>query len=167
MTTVDGKALYSVHTVARYLYSLKKNISPLKLQKGLYFLFAFHGAVYKNRNEFGVFEGSHGASSRYLFDAEIQAWKYGPVIPEVYFEQRDNEHYADEEFVSAAVEEISSNEELKTFIDEIFEQVGSVSDFKLVDRSHRDDAWQNAYNIGQSTEMDKEEIIQEYIEKYV
>ncbi len=160
------EALFDVNTIARYLYSLKPNISPLKLQKSLYFLFAFHGAVYRNKEEEGVFEGSSGATTRYLFDAEIQAWKYGPVIPEVYFAQRDGE-YEDKDKIKAAIDEVSVNDEVKEFINEMFEQIDGVTDFKLVDRSHRDDAWQRAYAVEQSTEMDKEAIIQEYIEKYV
>lgn len=163
----QAESLFNVHTVARYLYSIKPNISPLKLQKGLYFLFAFHGAVYRNKTEEGVFEGSNGASSRYLFDSEIQAWKYGPVVPEVYFAQRDSESYFSHESVIEAIEEISKNEEIKSFIDDIFGQIDEVSDFTLVDRSHRDDSWQKAYQVEQSTPMDKEAIIQEYITKYV
>jgi uncharacterized phage-associated protein len=162
-----ANAILNVHTLARYLYSIKPTISPLKLQKSLYFLFAFHGAVYRNKEEEGVFEGSNGASGKYLFDSKIEAWKYGPVIPDVYYASRDDAGYANETDVRAASEAISQDEELKSFIDDIFNQVDSVSDFKLVDRSHRDESWQKAYEKGQSTEMDKEMIIAEYIEKYV
>jgi uncharacterized phage-associated protein len=152
----------SVHTVAKYLHYFKKDISPLKLQKSLYFLFAYHGALHGKQIKEGVFEGTSNIPE-YLFDAEFEAWKYGPVIREVYAANKQND-YTDEN-IAEAVREIESKHEVKHFIDELFKQIDSVSDFGLVDRSHQDDVWKNAYKNG--TTIDKELIIGEYIERYV
>jgi uncharacterized phage-associated protein len=157
--------LFSVNTMAKYLYSLNKNLSPLKLQKSLYFLFAYYGALYSKQNEEGVFEGSLN-TPKYLFDADFEAWKYGPVIRDVYFGNKDGVYNSDDEGIKLAVDEVSENIEIKKFIDEMFEQINSVSDFGLVDRSHEDKVWQNAYKT-EGKIMNHDEIIEEYTQRYV
>jgi uncharacterized phage-associated protein len=160
--SISTTVFNNVHTVAKYLYSIKENISPLKLQKSLYFLFAYHGALYGKNVQDGVFEGSTN-TPEYLFDAEFEAWKYGPVIRDVYAVNK-HEGYTPEE-IQEAVDEVSKKPETKQFIDELFKQIDSVSDFGLVDRSHQDDVWKNAFKT--SAKMEKDMIIGEYIEKYV
>lgn len=156
---------FRVDTIASYLYHLKPDISPIKLQKSLYFLFAYYGALYGAEPKEGANEGTVG-SGKYLFDANFQAWQYGPVIREVWANDRDN-YYSQPDKIRDAIAEIGQEPEIKKFIDELFEQIDAVSDFKLVDRSHQDEAWKRAYEKGQSTVMDNEEIIREYREKYV
>lgn len=163
MTTTETVVFDDVHTIAKYLFSLKDNLSPLKLQKSLYFLFAYHGALYSKDTEEGVFEGSM-ETPKYLFNADFDAWKYGPVIREVYFANRDGEYNNTDE-IQEAVSEIEKHPEIKKFIDELFGQIDSVSDFSLVDRSHEDNAWKEAYK--HQALMNKDNIIAEYIEKYV
>jgi uncharacterized phage-associated protein len=163
MTTIRETVFNNVHTVASYLYSLNKEISPLKLQKSLYFLFAYYGALYSNQSEEGIFEGSVN-TPKYLFDANFEAWKYGPVIREVYGRNKGNE-YNNEANIAMAIEEVNSNNEVKKFIDELFEQINSVSDFGLVDRSHEDEVWKEAYSKG--TSINKDDLIEEYTRRYV
>ncbi|WP_431785765.1 Panacea domain-containing protein [Paenibacillus lactis] len=161
----ESDYMFSVDTLASYLYSLKNNISPLKLQKSLYFLFAYHGALYTQETGEGVFEGT-SVAPKYLFNAQFEAWQYGPVIRQVYNNDKRG-IYSSPDMIEAATKEVESEPEVKKFIDELFMQIDSVSDFKLVDRSHQDDSWKEAYSQGQSTLMDNEQIIQEYQEKYV
>ncbi|GIP60597.1 Panacea domain-containing protein [Paenibacillus woosongensis] len=161
----DNEFVFDVDTIASYLYSKKPNISPLKLQKSLYFLFAYHGAVYAQDSEVGVFEGVANGP-QYLFEARFEAWQYGPVIRDVYNKDKRG-FYSDPDLMEQAIEKVSRQQEIKMFIDDLFEQIDSVSDFKLVDRSHQDVAWKNAHAKGQSTEMNNEEIILEYKESYV
>jgi uncharacterized phage-associated protein len=55
----------------------KRNIDDLtnlKLQKLLYFAYGVHLSLFNEK----------------LFEGEIQAWKFGPVIPEVYNEFKDH-----------------------------------------------------------------------------
>ncbi|MGN7456362.1 Panacea domain-containing protein [Paenibacillus pasadenensis] len=159
-------ALFEVDTVANYLYGKKPDISPLKLQKSLYFLFAYHGAYYTEEAEEGVLEGSIASQNKYLFNAEFQAWKFGPVIREVYFRDRDGLYGSPEEIAEANIV-IGQNPEAKKFIDELFEQIDAVSDFTLVDRSHEDWVWKKAFAKNQSTPMNSDEIIKEYSDRYV
>lgn len=157
---------FNVDTIARYLYHLKPDISPLKLQKSLYFLFAYHGALYAQSTEDGTFEGTSVPPMR-LFDATFEAWQYGPVIRDVYTKDKRGEYADDLHKITQAVAEVTSEPEIQTFIHELFDQIDSVSDFKLVDRSHEDQAWKDAYRKGQSTAMDNDLIIKEYVDKYV
>ena len=167
MTSVAlGEPLFDVHTVARYLYNLKSTITPLKLQKSLYFLFAYHGALYARHPEEGEFEGTV-ANPRWLFDAQFEAWQYGPVIKEVWICDKNGEYFQDAEAIKCAVDVVGGEPEVETFIKELFAQIDEVSDFKLVERSHADKCWKDAYRKGQSTPMDNEAIIAEYVERYV
>jgi uncharacterized phage-associated protein len=163
MTTVKDVVFDSVHTVANYLYEKKPDISPLKLQKSLYFLYAYYGAYYAKQAEDGVFEGSVKLP-KYLFNAEFEAWKYGPVIRDVYSYNKSN-FYSLSHLRAPSVLEVNENLEVKKFIDELFEQIDSVSDFALVDRSHEDNVWKEAFKT--DSIMDNDEIIKEYIERYV
>ncbi|MBD8839503.1 DUF4065 domain-containing protein [Paenibacillus sp. CFBP 13594] len=156
---------FNVDTIAFYLNHLKKEISPIKLQKSLYFLFAYHGATYGHELGEGVSEGSN-ISTKQLFDAKFEAWKFGPVIREVYVKDKRGE-YTDVAGIRDAVEQVSAEHEIKNFIDDLFGQIDSVSDFQLVERSHQDNAWKNAYQVAQSTEIDNEFLITEYKTRYV
>lgn len=67
----------SALAVANYLLDLGEydriKITPLKLQKLLYFCYAWYA----------------GNTGEELFPEDIEAWQYGPVIPEVYREFRE------------------------------------------------------------------------------
>ena len=152
-------------TIANYLYSLKSDISPIKLQKALYFLFAYYGGVYFNHDNEGESEGV--IEPKTLFNAEFEAWKYGPVIREIYRLNKHGELGNDDE-VQIAVDALNQYPEEKMFIDNLFNQIDSVSDFSLVERSHQDDIWERNYNTNLNKKiMDNFEIIIEYQEKYI
>lgn len=72
---------YTAMDVANYIIWFvnnvlrRNNLTPLKLQKILYYVQVF----YLINNQ-----------SRPLFLDSIQKWQYGPVVPSVYFEFKDN-----------------------------------------------------------------------------
>lgn len=125
------ECLYSVDEVARFLvgYSNDRNkpISNLQLQKFLYFLWIEY---YK---KIGL----------YLFNNPFEAWKFGPVEPDVYYSfcaygglpiiesfSEDNIKKTDESF-------------FKDFIDRYYER----DPFELVRISHRvGHAWDTVFN---------------------
>lgn len=151
--------------VANYLYSLKPDISPIKLQKALYFLFAYHGGVYFNPDTEGESEGVKDPYT--LFNAEFEAWKYGPVIREIYHLNKEG-NLGNCYEVRKAVATMESYQEEKKFIDNLFGQIDSVSDFSLVERSHQDEVWKNSFHQEIDKKiMDSLEIIVEYKEKYI
>lgn len=158
----------TIDDLIKYLFAKYGKLSPLKLQKGLYFLFAYYGAIYGNSEKFNS-EVDYDLP-RYLFPAKFLAWDYGPVIEEVYFNNR-NSHYDNYvvnnniliEIENAYFKENNVNKEVELFINELFDEVINTSDFSLVDRSHEDKVWQNAYSRGRNIEMPEDEIVEEYL----
>lgn len=134
---------------------ISDEISPLKLQKSLYFCFAYWGGfVRKGKNKKSELRIDY---SEYLFDDKIEAWVYGPVIPNVYHNNNITPDEKKDMFVG--------KEYVKEFIDGILNDVLNVSDFKLVEASHQDKCWKNNFKkleIFHNNEIPKEEIIKEY-----
>lgn len=154
MPVVSVAPILNVHALAKYLYSRQSEYSPIKLHKGLYFLFAYYGALNKTEDGFP-----------YLFHAQMEAWKYGSVIREV-FDQRNEPHYFSELSVQEAIQELESQPEVKRFVDELIQQIYSVSDYSLVCRNHQDEAWQKG-RLNENNTIDLPSLIQEYQEHYL
>lgn len=143
-----------------------KNVSSIKLQKSLYFLFAYWGGMVEKslRNPDSV-EEDFANYSNHLFEDEIQAWTYGPVIPNVYYDFKRHyaHHYNRIDFEEQLLEECDGK--LKPFIDDLLEEIFMISDFRLVDISHEDQAWKNRYIVNElqhSTVIPKGAILDEY-----
>jgi uncharacterized phage-associated protein len=165
MTQSLNPVFNSAVPVANFLYKLNPDISPIKLQKALYFLFAYHGGIYYNQDNEGESEGVKKPKT--LFNAEFEAWKYGPVIREIYHLNKDG-LLGSQEAIEKSEALFKNHPEEMQFIDDLFKQINSVSDFSLVERSHRDKVWEENYESEQEIKyMDKESIIQEYKEKYI
>lgn len=162
----DGNILFSnIETLIAHLKFLKEDkLTPIRLQKALYFLFAFYGASYGQLNdaevEVGVFEGGEEDTyPRFLFAENFEAWKFGPVIPTVY---RD--------FKTKTIESAEwhpddiREENVKQLIGEVMTQLDEMGDFELVERTHEDDSWKLVYNNGkgQSDLMNHDDIINDY-----
>ena len=143
------KALYNVLDVSRYAinYSNDKGygISNLKLQKILYFIQAY----------FLV----NTADGKPCFAEKIEAWDFGPVVPEAYREYR---HYGSsnipriESYCEFDIDDIW-NIERKRFdknvilkmhqimIDAIIDKFANYSATDLVTLTHRQAPWKDAY----------------------
>ncbi|WP_125589894.1 type II toxin-antitoxin system antitoxin SocA domain-containing protein [Companilactobacillus jidongensis] len=145
-----------------YIYNALSNPTPIKLQKTLYFLWAFYAATYGNidYNVASEFKEEE-VYPKYLFDAQFEAWKYGPVDNDVYsWNKSDSIENFDNSFVPKTVQD----KEIKLFMDDIISQVDNVNDFGLVERSHKDQAYKNVYNPNElPTDMDYNQIKKDYI----
>lgn len=145
-----------------YFDKVGKIISPVRLQKTLYFCFAFWGGFVrkgKKLQESGKQEIDVTNYEDYLFSARFEAWIYGPVIPEIYHEQNIDKYYK---------EDLLKDEFVKEYIEDLLEDINSVSDFRLVDISHQDDAWSKNFDYKESShsrEISKEDIINEYVKR--
>lgn len=157
----------NVKELAAYIaneFEIKKGypISPVKMQKSLYFLFAFWGGFIHNgkNNEQSESEFDVSRYEEYLFDSRIEAWLYGPVVPDVYRESNIKNYFNAEMF--------GDDKFLKEFIDDTFNDIIPVSDFKLVDISHDDNSWINHFHVDEmihDEEIPKSEIVDEYARK--
>lgn len=141
-------------------------VSNIKLQKALYFLFAYWGGmVEKSRRNQESVEENFANYNNHLFKEDFQAWTYGPVIPAVY---HDFDIYYATKYNKESFEEQLYNEcdgHLKPFIDDLLEEIFCISDFRLVDISHEDQAWRQRYIINElqhNTIIPKGAILDEY-----
>lgn len=149
----------NVDVLVSYILYKFPTISPLKLQKYLYFLFAFYAGTYPVGEEIGVKEQTYNFPN-YLFKGEFEAWVYGTVIREVY-QKNKNGGYQGEEYNFGGS---PIDREIKKFIDDIGSMVMKKSDFALVDRNHEDKSWKKAITKGKTTPISMKDIAIEYRE---
>ncbi len=128
--------VYSVNAVANCILEIGKEkgipITNLKLQKLVYFAQGWALARLDHP----------------LFAEEIQAWTYGPVIPELYAEAKRYENKAiTDEFV--ALDKVPQNSEEMRVIKEVMVTLGGLQPMQLVNLSHRGDSpWAAAWRLG-------------------
>lgn len=158
--------IFVLANYVRYLYGHThdyKEISPIKLQKSLYFLFAIWGGmVEKSKDNADFVEYNCGNYSPYLFEEQFEAWVYGPVLPSIYKKYKEEieevpKTYDDNLF--------NGDTFLKETIESILNDIFNVADFKLVSISHEDMCWKNHFDIEDIVHEEiipREEIINEY-----
>lgn len=112
---------------------------------------------------------------RSLFkDDNIEAWKYGPVIPSIYHEFK---HYKSNPITSKSVvlgrnleilsEPKLTNEEDKKIVKLTWNLYKDMSPLDLVDLTHRAGTpWSLTYQYGQNKTIDNE-LIKRYYDKFV
>jgi uncharacterized phage-associated protein len=98
-------------------------ISNLKLQKLLYYMQGFHLVIFDTP----------------LFEEEIEAWQYGPVVPEVYHKYKI---YGNTGLVPEG-HLISLNQKEERLFDEVFSVYGEYSAIGLMNLTHNEKPWLN------------------------
>ena len=136
--------MYSALLISKYIIKRcdekNRSISNLKLQKLLYFV----------RAEFLVSKGEP------CFFEEIEAWDFGPVVPEVYRKYRI--------YGSASIpyiKGIDSGKILsgdKALIDRIVDECSKYSAAMLVEVTHAQDPWKKAYKRYQNNIITNDSI---------
>lgn len=151
-------------------------LSPIRLQKALYFLFAYYGATYgsipnSESEDNRMSEVDNDSYPKYLFneyngeEIQFEAWQYGPVIRQIYADNKEK-MFENISFDEEKYKNINIINDVILFVNDIMEELDSMSDFSLVDRSHQDLAWRSKFNIDdpyKSDIIDKDELIAEYI----
>lgn len=143
--------MYSAIDVAKYIiwYCKQKgySISNLKLQKILYFVQA----------NFLVSTGFP------CFEEDIEAWDFGPVVPEVYHEFKIFGSSDIPRFVCRNADENILKKD-RLLINEIVDQCARYSASTLVEITHNQDPWRDAYEK-YCNNIIEPEAIKEYFEK--
>ncbi len=121
---------YKALDIANELLRLAENedegdlMSNLKLQKMLYYEQGFHLAYFGTP----------------LFDEEIEAWMYGPVVPEVYDAY---DRYGRNGIESDPAKDITLEpEEWRLFL-KVFDIYGQYSAIGLMNMTHQEPTWMN------------------------
>ena len=138
-----------------YNEKFSKVISPIKLQKSLYFCFAYWGGFVR-KSKLADTEITIN-KSEWLFAENIEAWVYGPVVPDVYHEDNLMSNRNENLFCD--------DEDVKEFVNGVLDDILNVSDFKLVEVSHSDNCWKKNFDPNSERHnvvIDKEDIITEY-----
>lgn len=154
---------YKVMDIARFVINYCNNkgyeISNLKLQKLLYFIQAEYLANY---------------SRTPCFEEDIQAWNFGPVIPEVYHEFKmygsgniprvDSYSICDFENFEFGRKEFDENiicEDDRKRIELALDGLSEYSAATLVNVTHNQKPWNDAYN-GEHNQIISKESIRDY-----
>lgn len=144
--------------LARHLLALNPNISNVRLQKTLYFMFALYGATYGQTDEIERVD----AYPTRLFPASYSAWEFGPVEERLHNLVRKNQ-LMPRQWAPAK----TADNPIYDFINDVYEMTNRMSDFELIERSLRDQAWKDARESQQGVEaprpvLDNKQLINEY-----
>lgn len=157
-----GFAVYKVLDVCRYIinYSNEKDygISNLKLQKLLYFVQAYFLCFSPQKQP--------------CFEEKIEAWDFGPVVPEAYHEYKhygsgnipeiisyfENTNDSFWKIRSRKVNKNSISNDDKELIDQVVDKFSESSAIELVELTHDQAPWKNAYVPYKNNEITIESI---------
>lgn len=144
-------SMYSALSVARHIIrkcdELGRTISNLKLQKILYFVQA----------EFLV------DTNKPCFNEAIEAWSFGPVVPEVY---RAYKVYGSANIPVRAASGVDFiSQEDQQIIDAMVERCAAYSASQLVEITHHQEPWIKAYKQGYNQVITQDSIQQYFAEE--
>lgn len=145
-------------------------MSPIKVQKTLYYLYALWGGNVRLLNN-DLTSGDQVCEQDFaldedLFEPAFEAWKYGPVDTEIYWLYKGNLLSGKCSAEELLEDHPEMGNQLLPFIDHIIEQTSEISDFTLVDMTHDDECWKVAYESGRGTgRIDKDRIKDEHARK--
>jgi len=133
--------------VARYI-TKSLPVDNLKLQKLLYYSQAVHLVLHKNEP---------------LFYEDIEAWDYGPVVPLVYLEYKQ---YGFDIIPFPSVDTRSDLcfEQMRA-VDMALACFGEMSGPALINQTHREPPWKDAYRPGRPSRIISTESIYNFFEK--
>jgi uncharacterized phage-associated protein len=137
----------SVHDVASYILHKQGSISTWKLQKLVYYSQAWNLAWNEGEP---------------LFDAQIQAWPNGPVVPALYRLHRKK--YSVSRWPEGSGARLTKAE--KETIDSVLAGYGQLSGRQLVMLTHNEAPWKNAREGLDPTEPSTRKIKTEDMQSY-
>ncbi len=141
----NSESASKIEIVTQYILNKNEEVTPLSLQKQLYFVQGFYLALYKE----------------VLFKVNCEAWLHGPVYPEVYHKYKrygynpieDDEHY----IYDKNVEKKLNNDE-KAVVDMVTKTFGMYSGKILENITHKEEPWKKARRGIQTIDYSNEVI---------
>ena len=124
-------------------------VSNMKLQKLVYFSYGWFLAIRKER----------------LFEDEIQAWKYGPVIPELYhsFKLYYSNPIPEAHYLKSDSVEVSGD--ATALLESVWQAYGDKTAIELVDMTHKvGTPWEKTFERSVSNSIIKDELISAYFD---
>jgi len=118
-------------------------ICNMKLQKMLYYMQGFHLAFFETP----------------LFNEEIEAWMYGPVVPPVYEVFKSNGNSG----IPFNEEPLKLSKEEEALFSEVYRVYGAYSAIGLMNLTHSETPWKSvSTGVGS---IIKKDVMQEYFKK--
>ncbi len=141
-----------IDIIAEYIVAMGKEITPLALQKILYYAQGFYKAFF----------------GKFLFEEDCQAWVHGPVFVDIYEKYKDFKSANISIDIDYDIEDIIVDEK-REILDAVIKYFGYYNGKALEKMSHYETPWINARKGLLPTEnsnniIDKEDI-KEYFEK--
>ena len=133
--------------IAKYIISSMR-VDNLRLQKLLYYTQAV--SLYQ--------------TGKPAFDDEIEAWDYGPVVPNVYREYRE---CGFDEISDGGLPDHPLPEDTIECVDLVLGYYGEMSGNALIRQTHSELPWKEAYKKGRNTPITTKAIEDYYKDKYV
>lgn len=161
------------YMMARHREWYGREISPIKLQKSLYFLYAMWGGKIKkidiisNKNSWekrGTMIEDKFPYSINLFDASFEAWGYGCVDREVYFWYKN---LSNEEKSRMKNETLTEVKYINEYIENLLGRMYKLGDFDLVQLCFRDNCWSSAYDNTKTKKIWNGDILYEYGMRFI
>ena len=118
--------MVSVFDVAKYILEKRGRMSTWKLQKLCYYSQAWHYTWTEHR----------------LISEEFQAWRNGPVCPELFLAHQGKFMVDASEFPQGDSSKLDADE--KDSVDVVLKDYGDREPYDLRDQSHSEDPWKNA-----------------------
>ena len=136
----------SVHDIAAYILRQKGSMSTWKLQKLVYYAQAWHLAWEEEP----------------LFQARIEAWANGPVVPELYREHRGQ--FTVDRWRKGNAGALDERE--RETIDAVLESYGEFSGRQLSHLTHSEAPWQDARRGLDATDRSRRPISPEAMQSF-
>lgn len=127
MSKVTGTYINKLESAMKYLLMQTSEITPLALQKLLYFAQGFHKAF----------------TGEYMFEEDCEAWAHGPVYRNVYYKYRAYGYNPIEEN-DLTFEDIDVTDSEKELLDYIVLYFGCYSGKILENMTHSEEPWRLA-----------------------
>jgi uncharacterized phage-associated protein len=137
---------YFVHLASQKFIDegVPEGVSPLKLQKFLYFGQAASLALFNKK----------------LFREDIEAWQYGPVISSIYHQYKIE---GNTPLTQASGEyKVITDESDQDFIKDVWKLFDKFSASELVEMTHQHGPWLNTYKEGEKHVVITPELMRDY-----
>jgi uncharacterized phage-associated protein len=126
--TQKYSALDIADRIIRFAKDNKESVTeltPLKIQKLLFYAQGWYAANKNTR----------------LFEDDIYAWPYGPVVIKVYKHFKDD---GSNDLTEKEIDfsELSEDKNVEKFLEQLMDTYGKMSAYELVARTHREPVWE-------------------------
>ena len=153
--------LSNVDDLISYLITKFDNPTDVKIEKSLYFLWAFYVAIFGD-NGYAQPMRDLGNYPKYLFPASFWGSIFGPELVGLCWADYNNKiKNANKNTIYKSTLKNEVEQDIWDFIDEVIKQLNSVNDDALIELS-RDNAWEKAYRSGAHTLLNEDDIVNAY-----